>query len=66
VRGTAGFEVWADGRRIAATGVLTNVMPAQQLSAGVSGAETLRLVVTDGGDGMSYDHADWADATLVC
>ncbi|MFC8790612.1 NPCBM/NEW2 domain-containing protein [Streptomyces cinereoruber] len=65
-RGTAAFEVWADGRRVAATGALTNALPAQHLSAVVAGAETIRLVVTDGGDGMSYDHADWADATLDC
>ena len=28
-------------------------------------SSSLRLVVTDGGDNTSYDHADWADAALV-
>ncbi|MET9730154.1 NPCBM/NEW2 domain-containing protein [Streptomyces sp. NPDC006458] len=65
-RGTAAFEVWVDGRKVTATEILTNATPAQRLSAAVAGAETMRLVVTDGGDGISYDHADWADATLTC
>jgi alpha-galactosidase len=64
--GTAVFEIWADGTRVAATGVLTNAMPAQSLTADVTGAQTVRLVVTDGGDGIDFDHADWADARLSC
>jgi alpha-galactosidase len=64
--GTVTFEVWADGTRVAATGVLTNAMPARPLTADVTGAEAVRLVVTDGGDGIDSDHADWADARLSC
>ncbi|MFC0597571.1 NPCBM/NEW2 domain-containing protein [Streptomyces palmae] len=66
VRGTAAFEIWADGERKAATGVLTNLQGAQELTADVSGARTVRLVVTDGGDGKDYDHADWADPRITC
>ncbi|MFD8419409.1 NPCBM/NEW2 domain-containing protein [Streptomyces sp. NPDC059466] len=65
-RGTVAFEIWADGTEVASTGVLTNTMPAQPLSADVSGAQVVRLVVTDGGDGIDSDHADWADARLTC
>ncbi|MEU6670904.1 NPCBM/NEW2 domain-containing protein [Streptomyces sp. NPDC046727] len=65
-RGTVAFEIWADGTRAAATGVLTNAMPAQPVTADVTGAEVVRLVVTDGGDGVDSDHADWADARLSC
>jgi alpha-galactosidase len=64
--GTVAFEVWADGTKVAATGVLTNAMPAQSLTADVTGAQLVRLVVTDGGDGIDSDHADWADALLSC
>ncbi|MCW2874713.1 NPCBM/NEW2 domain-containing protein, partial [Actinacidiphila oryziradicis] len=64
--GTVAFEVWADGQRVAATGVLTNADPAQTLSAEVTGADTVQLVVTDGGDGVDSDHADWADTRLSC
>ncbi|WP_329530826.1 NPCBM/NEW2 domain-containing protein [Streptomyces sp. NBC_01450] len=64
--GTVAFEIWADGTLVASTGVLTNAMPAQPVSADVTGAEVVRLVVTDGGDGVDSDHADWANARLTC
>ncbi|MEV0447061.1 NPCBM/NEW2 domain-containing protein [Streptomyces sp. NPDC050600] len=64
--GTVAFEIWADGRKAASTGVLTNDAPAQPLKADITGARTVHLVVTDGGDGIGYDHADWADAKLSC
>ncbi|MFJ6567556.1 NPCBM/NEW2 domain-containing protein [Streptomyces sp. NPDC091292] len=64
--GTVVFEIWADGRKVAATGTLTNAMPAQPISADVTGAQVVHLIVTDAGDGVSYDHADWADAKLTC
>ena len=32
----------------------------------ISGAQRLDLLVGDGGDGNGNDHADWADAKLVC
>ncbi|GAA3378768.1 hypothetical protein GCM10020367_59620 [Streptomyces sannanensis] len=65
-RGSVAFEIWADGRKAASTDVLTNAAPAQALTADVTGARTVRLVITDGGDGIDYDHADWADAKLSC
>ncbi|MFF7754227.1 NPCBM/NEW2 domain-containing protein [Streptomyces sp. NPDC007971] len=65
-KGTVAFEIWADGTEVASTGVLTNAQPAQPLTADVTGAQVVRLVVTDGGDGIDSDHADWADARLSC
>ncbi|MFJ4828510.1 NPCBM/NEW2 domain-containing protein [Streptomyces sp. NPDC088747] len=64
--GSVAFEVWADGTKVASTGVLTNSDAAQPISADVSGARAVRLVVTDGGDGITSDHGDWADARLTC
>ncbi|MEU9185560.1 NPCBM/NEW2 domain-containing protein [Streptomyces sp. NPDC048484] len=64
--GSVAFEIWADGTKAASTGVLTNAEAAQALSADVSGAQVVRLVVTDGGDGITSDHGDWADAQLTC
>ncbi|MEV0321184.1 NPCBM/NEW2 domain-containing protein [Streptomyces sp. NPDC050658] len=66
LKGTVAFEIWADGKKAASTGVLTNAQPAQSISADVSGAQTVRLVVTDGGDGTDSDHADWAEPVLSC
>ncbi|MFJ5841574.1 NPCBM/NEW2 domain-containing protein [Streptomyces shenzhenensis] len=64
--GTVAFEIWADGTKAAATEVLTNAMPARPLTADVTGAQVVRLIVTDGGDGIDSDHADWADARIGC
>ena len=36
------------------------------LDIDVTGAQVLRLRVTDAGDGNALDHADWAAATLSC
>ncbi|MFH9871516.1 NPCBM/NEW2 domain-containing protein [Streptomyces lydicus] len=65
-RGSVRFEVWADGRLVTSTGTLTGTDAATTVSAAVTGAETVRLVVTDGGDGIDYDHADWGDAKFSC
>ncbi|MFH9070068.1 NPCBM/NEW2 domain-containing protein [Streptomyces alboflavus] len=65
-KGTVAFQVWADGKLAAATGVLTTADPAEAVSADVRGAEVIRLVVTDGGDGIDSDHADWAEPVLGC
>ncbi len=64
--GSVAFEIWADGKKAASTGVLTNADPAQPISADVSGAEVVRLVVTDGGDDVTSDHGDWAVPELSC
>ncbi|MFH0518479.1 NPCBM/NEW2 domain-containing protein [Streptomyces sp. M41] len=65
-KGSVTFEIWADGTRAAATGTLTQTDPARAVSADVSGADVVRLVVTDAGDGIDYDHADWADLRVTC
>lgn len=65
-KGSVAFEILADDTRAAATGVLTNAMPAQPLTADITGAQVIRLIVTDGGDGTDSDHADWADTRLTC
>ncbi|MEV0224101.1 NPCBM/NEW2 domain-containing protein [Streptomyces sp. NPDC050704] len=64
--GSVAFEIWADGTKAASTDVLTNAQAAQALSADVSGAQVVRLVATDGGDDITSDHGDWADARLTC
>ena len=56
------FRVIADGRTVAETKVLKGKREAIHLHADLTGAKTVELVVTDGGDGDTYDHADWANA----
>jgi alpha-galactosidase len=64
--GSVTFEIWADGTKVADSGLMTVADPAKTLTANVSGATLLRLVVTDGGNGNNSDHADWAGAQVTC
>jgi glucose/arabinose dehydrogenase len=62
--GSVVFEVWVDGVKAHDSGVMTGGSATQSVDVDVTGAQQLRLVVTDAGDNMNYDHADWANARL--
>jgi alpha-galactosidase len=65
-RGSAQFEVWADGELLFESGVLTGTSPVSSVNLDVSGRRELRLFVGVGGDGYEVDHAVWAGAQLEC
>jgi alpha-galactosidase len=65
-RGSAQFEVWADGERLFSSGVLTGTSAPAPVSVEVTGRRELRLFVGVGGDGFELDHTVWADAVLDC
>lgn len=56
------FMVGIDGRKVFDSGVMHLGEAAKPVDLPLSGHTTLTLVATDGGDGINYDHADWADA----
>ncbi|OQX77889.1 MAG: hypothetical protein B6D61_06500, partial [Bacteroidetes bacterium 4484_249] len=58
--GTVTFEVWTDGTKVFETGVLDDNSPTVSINLDVTGVNELELRVTDGGDGINSDHADWA------
>ncbi len=62
---TITFEVWGDGRKLWESGLMTRESAAKRVDLDVTGAKTLKLVVGDGGDGITSDHANWADARLL-
>lgn len=64
--GSVRFHVVTDGHEVAATGVVTGSSAAVNLSADLTGATWLDLVVDDGGDGNGLDHVDWANAAIQC
>jgi alpha-galactosidase len=64
--GSATFQIWADGVKMADSGLRTWQDDPIALSAALTGASFLRLVITDGGDTNSYDRGDWAAPTLTC
>ena len=54
-------------KQVGYSGFIGRVAGRQQavVEADITGAEKLYLVVTNGGDGLSYDHADWANPVLI-
>jgi alpha-galactosidase len=64
--GSVDFQVFADGTKVADSGVVRGTDAALHLTANLSGATFLRLVITDAGDGNTYDHSDWAAAQVTC
>jgi alpha-galactosidase len=64
--GSVVFQIWADGKVVADSGVVTWQDAAKTLSVDLTGVSFVQLVVTDAGDGTNSDHADWAGATFTC
>jgi hypothetical protein len=62
--GSVVFQVYLDGVKAFDSGVMTGSSTTQTVNLSVTGVTTLRLVVTDGGNGNNSDHADWAGARL--
>ncbi len=60
--GSVQFRVVADGRTLFRSEVLRQGMPAVEVGVDLAGVRTLLLEVRDGGDGVGYDHANWAEA----
>jgi alpha-galactosidase len=63
--GTVVFQVLADGRKLFDSGVMKPGQAAKTLSVDLRGVKSALLLVTDAGDGINYDHADWADAKFT-
>ena len=64
-QGSIEFQVTGDGKTLWESGVLHGGDPAKEVSVPLDGVKLLILTVGDAGDGISYDHADWADARIV-
>ncbi|MBI2862901.1 MAG: NPCBM/NEW2 domain-containing protein, partial [Chloroflexi bacterium] len=59
------FYVFVDDRLAFTSGVMRRHDAARRIEVSVLGADHLRLVVSDAGDGTRWDYADWAAARLV-
>lgn len=64
-QGSVEFIVAGDGKILWRSGVMTGGQAALSVDVDLAGVRVLVLQVTDGGDGASNDHADWADANIV-
>jgi glucose/arabinose dehydrogenase len=64
--GSVIFQVLADGVNLYDSGLMTATSTTKSVGLDVTGRNELRLIVTDGGNGNAYDHADWAAARVTC
>lgn len=64
-KGSVVFRVFLDGKLAAETPVMRGGDAARSLTVSLKGVKRMRLLVEDGGDGIDFDHADWADAAIV-
>ncbi|MFD2934302.1 PA14 domain-containing protein [Spirosoma flavum] len=63
--GSASFDIYVDNVLVYSSGVMTPSTPTKSITLAVSGKQTLKLVVTNGGDNTNCDHGDWAGARLT-
>lgn len=63
-KGSVQFIVKVDGVTKYKSPVMTYGMPAVQIIVPLKGAKKLELDVSDAGDGIDYDHADWIDPLI--
>ena len=59
------FQVFADNVKIYDSAVMTGSSATKQIDVPVAGTQQLKLVVTDGGDNIDWDHGDSANARLT-
>jgi hypothetical protein len=62
--GTVVFEVYGDGALLYQSPILRGRLGSDQVDVTVTGVRELRLVVTDAGDGIIADCANWINARV--
>jgi alpha-galactosidase len=59
------FRLTGDGRVLLQTTVLKSGDAARRVDVDLTGVRTLLLEVLDGGNGVEFDHGDWANARFT-
>ncbi len=62
--GSVEFRVLADDRELWKSEVMKAGQAPEKVDVNLKRFKTLLLLVHDAGDGINYDHADWADAKI--
>ncbi|HWP30510.1 MAG TPA: NPCBM/NEW2 domain-containing protein [Fimbriimonadales bacterium] len=63
--GTVSFQVMLDGEKVWESEPLRGETYARPVRLNVDGRQRIELIVTDGGDGINWDTADWVEARLT-
>lgn len=64
-QGSVVFKIESDGKTVWESGLMRGGQAAKDVSIDLKGVKTLTLKVEDGGDGIGFDHADWAEAKFA-
>jgi hypothetical protein len=64
--GSVVFQAFGNNTKLYDSGLLWYNYNARKVNVNIAGFTTLDLIVTDGGNGVAKDHADWADAKITC
>ncbi|KWX69784.1 NPCBM/NEW2 domain-containing protein [Paenibacillus jilunlii] len=63
--GSVEFQVVVDNQVVFSSGVMHYYTEPKEVNVNLSGKNELKLIVTDGQDGINSDHADWVNARLI-
>jgi alpha-galactosidase len=63
-QGSVVFRVSGDGRELWKSNTMETGQAPEKADVNLKGIKILLLSVGDAGDGIDYDHADWADAKI--
>jgi hypothetical protein len=63
--GSVQFKIYLDNQLAYQSPIMGQFDDAINVEVDISGKNQLKLVVTDGGDDPTCDHADWANARLI-
>ncbi len=63
--GTVIFSIYGARQQLWKSSILKSGEPVEKFNINVSGIDTLILLVEGTSDGISYDHADWANAYFL-
>jgi alpha-galactosidase len=63
--GSVIFQLIADKQKVFDSGVMKPGQAAKRVDVDLRGVTSLVLFVKDAGDGVTFDHADWADARFI-
>lgn len=64
-RGSVRFRVFGDGKVLFDSGLMTGNDSAKRVDVSLVGVRQMILLVGSGGDGVDYDHANWAQAEFT-
>lgn len=64
-KGTVVFRILGDGKELFNSGVMTCGGKPKKVDVKLKGVDKLTLEALPSADGINFDHADWADATIV-